>query len=343
MELWLTDKEPGFEREPKAFDDCRGKDLSMCNLSDMKDVLTTLWLNQKTRWREKDKMPAGFSPTEMFQRTMNPGLGVRKLHARGITGKGVSVGIIDQPLYQDHPEFVGKIAAYRDVDCELKSSMHGPAVASLLVGTQCGTAPGATLYYVAHPLIPDAAYLAKALDWLVEQNKNLPAGRKIRIVSVSAAPSGQGSPFKNGEMWDEACKRAEAAGVLVLDLTNRRRFIDDCRLDANDPENVAKCITGSRGTSTEQSLPNWILVPIAPRTTAEESEKGQFGYQYCGKGGLSWAIPYTAGVLAMGWQVRPDLSPEQMKNLLLASAREIEGGHRIIDPENFIRQVQAAK
>jgi hypothetical protein len=49
------------------------------------------------------------------------------------------------------------------------------------------------------------------------------------------------------------------------------------------------------------------------------------------------------GVLAMGWQVRPDLSAGQMKNLLLASAREIEGGHRIIDPENFIRQVQAAK
>jgi hypothetical protein len=72
---------------------------------------------------------------------------------------------------------------------------------------------------------------------------------------------------------------------------------------------------------------------------AEECEKGQFAYQYCGEGGVSWAVPYTAGVLAMGWQVRPDRSAEQMKALLLASAREIEKGHRIIDPVNFIRRV----
>jgi hypothetical protein len=318
-------------------------DLSMFDLSDKKDVLVTLWLDQKTKWPERNKLPAGFSPSEMFKNAMNPGLGVRKLHARGITGKGVSVGIIDQPLYQDHPEFVGKIAAYRDVDCELKSSMHGPAVASLLIGTHCGTAPGARLYYVAHPLIPDASYYARGLDWLVEQNRTLPPGQKIRIVSVSAAPSGLGSPFKNGVMWDEACQRAEAAGILVLDLTNERRFIDDCRLDANDPEDVAKCITGSRGGSGQRVPPNWILVPIAPRTTAQEYEEGQFSYQYCGKGGLSWAIPYAAGVLAMGCQIRPDLAAEQIKNLLIASAREVENGYRIIDPENFIRQVQIGK
>ncbi|OHB65016.1 MAG: hypothetical protein A2Y76_09410 [Planctomycetes bacterium RBG_13_60_9] len=329
-----------------AFDDCRWADLSKFDLSDKKDILTTLWLDEKTKWPTRDKMPAGFSPSELLKSAMNPGLGVRKLHARGITGKGVSVGIIDQPLYRDHPEFAGKIAAYRDVDCELKSSMHGPAVASLLVGKQCGTAPDARLYFVATPLIPDAAYQARALDWLVEQNKALSADQKIRVISISGAPSGPGSPFKkNNEMWDEACQRAEAAGALVLDCTNHHGFIDGCRLDADDPEDVAKCTPGFQfiGKSVERGVPNRILAPVAPRTFAEEYEKGQFAYQYAGKGGLSWAIPYTAGVLAMGWQVRPDLSQEQMKKLLFASARELESGHRIIDPENFIRQVQAAK
>ena len=34
----------------------------------------------------------------------DPGLGVRSLQARSITGQGVNVAIIDQPLLTDHPE-----------------------------------------------------------------------------------------------------------------------------------------------------------------------------------------------------------------------------------------------
>ncbi len=350
MALYLTSAEGGGGMPPRgqvkktlaAFDDCRGTDLSQLDLSDKKGVLTTLWLNQEVKWPDKEKMPADFRPDDLFQSAMNPGLGVRQLHARGITGKGVNVGIIDQPLSQDHPEFAGKIAAYHDVGCNSEMSMHGPAVASLLVGTQCGTAPGARLYHVAAPSwTGDTAYQAKALDWLVEQNKSLPAGQKIRVISVSAAPSGQGSPFKkNNEMWDEACKRAEAEGILVLDCTSHHGFIGPCWIDANDVENVAKCQPGFPGrSSVGRGSPNEILTPTCPRTTAE----GWSTYQYTGRGGLSWGIPYAAGVLAMGWQVRPDLPAEKMKALLLASAREVSNGHRIIDPESFIRQVQTAK
>jgi serine protease AprX len=351
--LYLTAEEGGSAMQRRgqvrktlaAFDDCRWADLSRLDLSDKKDVLITLYLNQEVKWPAKEKMPADFRPDDLFQSAMNPGLGVRRLHARGITGKGVNVGIIDQPLFPDHPEFAGKIAAYHDVGCNSEGSMHGPAVASLLVGTRCGTAPGARLYHVAAPSwTGDTAYQAKALDWLVEQNQSLPAGQKIRVISISAAPSGPGSPFtKNNEMWDEACQRAEAAGILVLDCTTHHGFIGACSLDADDPENVAKCKPGYPGLPVQRGTGRPILAPTGPRTKAEEYVKGQCGYQYGGRGGLSWAIPYTAGVLAMGWQVRPDLSAEQMKNLLLASAHEIEGGYRIIDPENFIRQVQAAK
>jgi serine protease AprX len=342
--LYLTADERGAERPQRlqvkktlaAFDDCRGTDLSQLDLSDKKGVLTTLWLNQEVKWPDKEKMPADFRPDDLFKSAMNPGLGVRQLHARGITGTGVNVGIIDQPLSPDHPEFAGKIAAYHDVGTGKEMSMHGPAVASLLVGTQCGTAPGARLYFVAAPSWTfDAAYKAKALDWLIEQSKALPAGQKIRVISVSAAPGQPG--WKNHEMWGEACQRAEAQGILVLDCAG---FLGPCWTDANDPENVAKCTPGFPGSPmTRGSSPNEVLTPTSPRTTAE----GWSTYQYTGRGGLSWGIPYAAGVLAMGWQVRPDLPAEKMKALLLASAREVANGHRIIDPQDFIRQVQAAK
>ncbi len=68
-------------------------------------------------------------------------------------------------------------------------SMHGPAVASLLVGQRCGTAPGARLYYLATPDPGfDGRNQAEALDWVLEKNKSLPLQERIRVVYVSTSP-----------------------------------------------------------------------------------------------------------------------------------------------------------
>jgi len=48
-----------------------------------------------------------------------------------------------------------------------------------------------------------------------------------------------------------------------------------------------------------------LLVPCSPRTTAEEYVKGDCAFQYCGEGGLSWGIPYAAGVLALAGKPAP--------------------------------------
>ena len=328
----------------EEFDDLRCKDMSKLDFSKKKGLASTLTFNQKTVWPEQAKLPASCDPDQLLKEGMNPGLGIRKLHKQGITGKGVNVAIIDQPMYLDHPEFTGKIVAYHDVGCGSESSMHGPAVTSLLVGTNCGTAPGARVYYVAAPSwTKDAAFQAEALYWIIEQNEQLPKEKKIRVVSVSAAPSGSGSPFdKHNKMWDRACKRAENAGILVLDCTNHHGFIGACWYDATDPENVAKCTPGFRGRGG-WGRPGCILVPTSPRTTAEEYDKGEFAYQYCGRGGLSWAIPYCAGVLALGWQVNPELSSEQMRDLLFKSAYIRDDGMRIINPVGFIQLVTRQK
>jgi len=327
------------------FDDVRWKDLSKLPLGDVVKIVDTLRFNEKTVWPDTSRFPPARKPDRLIDVAKNPGLGVDRLHRQGITGKGVNVAIIDQPLYQDHPEFNGKIAAYHDVGCGSESSMHGPAVASLLVGNDCGTAPDAKLYYVAAPSwTKDTAYQAKALDWLVEQNEKLPASEKIRVVSVSAAPSGPGSPFdKNNQMWDTACEKAEAAGILVLDCTSHHGFIGPCYLNARFPDNPAQCTPGFPDSPAFSPSTQRIHAPTCPRTTAEQYEPEQFSYQYCGKGGLSWAIPYVAGVLAMGWQINPDLSAEQMKQLLFESAHTKTSGAKIINPQKFILLVRKAK
>jgi subtilisin family serine protease len=329
------------------FDDVRSKDLSGLDLSQRAGLISRLTFNRETVWPERGKMPPGPSPAEILDAARNPGLGVRDLHRQGITGKGVNVAIVDQPLLGDHPEYHGKIAAYHDVGCDgPPSSMHGPAVASLLVGENCGTAPGARVYYVAAPSwTKDASYQAKALDWIVETNAALPDGQQIRVVSVSAAPSGPSSPFnKNNAMWDGARQRAEAAGIMVLDCTGDRGIIGACWLDAEHPDDVARCAPGYPSHAQPRGdSPGRILAPASPRTVAQHYDyQGRSSYIYWGEGGLSWAIPYCAGVLAMGWQLRPDLSAEQMRDLLFGSAFAKDNGARIINPAEFIRLVGAA-
>lgn len=333
--------------ELKAYDDVRtvrnmtvGIDISNMDLADSASIVPTLWFNETTRWPEM--MPKECDPHAILEAAKNPGLGVRALHSQGITGEGVAVAIIDQPLYQDHPEFAGKIAMYRDFDCKSESSMHGPAVTSLLVGEDCGTAPGAKVYYAAAPSWHgDAKYYADALDWIVSVNKDLPEEEKIRVVSVSAAPSGRGSPFKNGGMWDKSVANAQEEGILVLDCTEVHGIIASCWYDTRDPESVQKCMPGFPGRPPAGRGSKYICAPASPRTTAEEYVKGDFSYQYTGRGGLSWSIPYAAGVLALGWQIDPDLTSDEAVDLLFESAYRFSESTNIIDPAAFISLVRA--
>jgi serine protease AprX len=324
------------------YDDVRGKDLTELGGKFDAVLLQTLWLNLET------KLDAAGARTlaQIVEAGRNPGLGVRALHAQGVTGKGVAVAIIDQNLPgTDHPEYRGKVAKYQDVGTgtdAARGSMHGPAVLSLLVGAQAGTAPDAVVYYAAAPSwLGDAKYYADALTWIVEENRRLPGGGKIRVVSVSAAPSGPGSPFtKNGGEWDAAVKAANAAGILVLDCTQTYGIIGPCYYDPSDPENVRKVVPGFPGQAGWNAPPDHVLAPTSYRSTAESDRAGQNSWQYTGRGGLSWGIPWAAGVLAMGWQVNPSLGPEAIVGLLRESAFERGDGNRIIDPAAFIAAVR---
>ena len=330
-----------------AYDDVGGKDLRASDLRDAANILDTLGFNQETLWPAPERLPEGFDPNALLEAGMNPGLGVRALHAQGITGSGVHLGLIDQPLLLDHPEYAGKIVSYHALDCGPdRSSMHGPAMVSQLVGTRCGTAPNASLHVVAVPSWKaDAGYYARALDRFVTYNENVPKDQRIRGVSVSAQPSGEGSVYQNQSLWDEAVQRAQNRGLLVLDCTWQHGFVSLCWSDPKNRESVEACTPGFRNGEVEVDEGH-IHVPSAPRTAAEAYEDRGFGYVYDGggrrsrramsKGGYSDTIPYAAGILALGWQIRPDLTAEQMKELLFASAYVHESGAKIIHPKAFI-------
>jgi len=96
-------------------------------------------------------MPADFDPSRPLELGKDPGLGVRRLHERGFDGRGIGIGIIDQPLLVDPVEYRDRLRLYEEIHSPAgaPAQMHGPAVASIAVGRTVGVAPGADLYYIA--------------------------------------------------------------------------------------------------------------------------------------------------------------------------------------------------
>lgn len=211
------------------FEDLRGLDLSTRDLKTVPvELLITADFDTKTIWPAPDKLPSGFDPEKVIKEAKNPGLGIDWLHQHGIDGRGVRVAIIDQTLSSEtgefvpHSEYAQSIVGYKEFG-EAKSeslSMHGPAVASLLIGKTCGVAPGALIVYRAIPSGRDFNYQTDALLDIIELNKTLPSAGKIRIVSCSIGYMEEEAE-PGLERWIEAIKKAEAEGIIISDVGDR--------------------------------------------------------------------------------------------------------------------------
>jgi len=78
--------------------DLRGYDVSGLDLRESLDSLLYASHDSRTVWPPKGRMPEGFDPQALLETAKSPGLGVRKLHKQGITGRGIGIAIIDSGI-----------------------------------------------------------------------------------------------------------------------------------------------------------------------------------------------------------------------------------------------------
>lgn len=146
--------------DPNSYDfnqvDLLSCDLSKLDLRNSENDLMHSIFDTTTIWPSKGYLPKNVDPEKIMELGINPGLGIRKLHRQGITGRGVGIAIIDNPLLVDHKEYVDQLRFYEEdleiLDCiplKSKAHMHGPGVTSIAVGKNVGVAPEADLYYIA--------------------------------------------------------------------------------------------------------------------------------------------------------------------------------------------------
>lgn len=324
-----------------------GKDLGSKDLTNLSlAFLAKQTFDQNTRWPRSNLLPEGFSPKDWLKTGKDPGLGIRELHRRGITGKSVSIAVIDKPIQPTHKEFKGRISYYKVFEDEkvgLSPHFHGIACTSILSGETVGVAPEAKIHYFATPdRGKNFHFYSMAAESIVDINKQLKEGEKIRIISISDG-IGRDNPYKQG--WDSAVEKLRQAGIEII-YSTRDLFNDfiwgGCPpfLDRNVATNYDVAVY-FKENNVSLSNPHQIIVPGDYRTTALNMRDN--AYIYWGDGGYSWAIPYIAGLATLAWQLNPDLSFAEIKALLRESAVKSRVEQRVVSPIKFIDLVRASQ
>lgn len=83
-------------------------DLSDRDLRFSLDTLLHVRFNVRTKWPERAYLPEGYDPEFVLELGKDPGLELRELHEKGITGQGVGIAIIDTPLLIEHQEYAAQ-------------------------------------------------------------------------------------------------------------------------------------------------------------------------------------------------------------------------------------------
>jgi subtilisin family serine protease len=232
-------------------------------------------------------------------------------YARGRTGAGVTIYIVDTGIRYTHDQFGGRAAAGFDLfggdgsDC----NGHGTAVAGTAAGRTLGVAPDARIVSVRAMDCTGSGSVSgvvAGLDWI--------AGNAVGPSVVNLSLSG---PTSNS--LDGAVRKLVRLGIVVS-VSAGNSGADAC---GYSPARAADAITtgASDRSDNRSSWSNWgdcvdWFAPGSGITTAS----------YAGDAmtrtvsGTSIASPHTAGVAALYLEARPTASPHEVRDALFAIA-----------------------
>lgn len=270
---------------------------------------------------------------------------LKSIHDQGITGKGVTIAVLDGAVNPNIPELKGANIQDR-TPCVMTSAAenaaHGTTVAQILVSPEFGVAPGATLYTYTIPLYGDSpgsnctisGWTGEAVNdtpLLIEQAINDGAD----IITIS-------SSFGDTESIDLrwAMARALAEGVIVVAAMGNET--------TENPTNTLalwRGICGIGATTRYNSLTeytNWgngLLTTALGTVVTRDVSTGRVEEAE----GTSFATPIIAGFLALGWEhFDEDVSADQMLQALAVTGRSGSEWNKLTgygpaDPIAFLR------
>ena len=273
---------------------------------------------------------------------------IQKVWDRGFTGQGERIVIIDSGIHP-HRDLQDRVVEWVDFSKQKAPEMidpygHGTHVAGVAAGSGAssdgeikGVAPDADLVGLRITTVAEAI---KALQWCVENKDEL----NLKVINMSLGEvARRGHKF---DPWALAVKKANEAGlVCVVAAGNEGPGPGTISTPGIEPHAITVGAYDSKGTPSPDDDTLWektsigptidglkkpdVLAPgvsifstLAPGSTLDEDFFPHRGDSYMAVSGTSQGTPMIAGLSTILLQANPDLSSQELKNILVEASRE---------------------
>ena len=251
-------------------------------------------------------------------------------------GDDVLVAVIDSKIDTQHPDLAGVIAdQYDAVGGPASAHMHGTGMAGAIAAhvKLIGVAPKVKLLAVRaftggrESAEGTTFNILKGLDWA--------AGKHARVVNMSFA----GPP---DPMLHDMLAKAHAHGIVLIAAVGNAGPRSAPLYPAADPAVIGVTATDADDKLLPQAVRGAQVVVAAPGVQVLEPAPDG-GYQLTT--GTSVAAAHVSGVAALLLARNPKLTPDEVRNLLVKSARAIPGKKRdvgagVIDALGAVKAVK---
>ena len=238
--------------------------------------------------------------------------------AKGYTGKGVTIAMIDGPVDTSAPELAGANITVK-TPCKYEaansSKTHATAIASILVSKNYGLAPDATLIAYVTPSASDSEKAectnARGNARLTPANIHLAINDGAQVISYSRSADSEDDNMK----W--AIARAMTQGVIIVGPMGN---------ESRDTNNLSIAWwSGTVGVSAIEtdgqfaSYSSWgqgvTAAGVGGPITARDYDTGNIKEVQ----GTSFATPIVAGQIALARSRWPEATPNQILQLVTHS------------------------
>jgi serine protease AprX len=271
--------------------------------------------------------------------------------ARGLTGVGVAVGVIDSEVAINHPALQGRVVHRRNYTQEPWGvpASHGTAVAGIIAADDpgfTGMAPGAVInnYKV---LATNSSLHAEDFEAALAIQHALEDGMRIVNCSWGAGPAGDGTSREA-----RACDAAWALGLTIVKsagnngpgastLTTPADADGVLVVGASSTDGTAVPSYSSRGPTADGRIRPHVLAPGGDFGATIDGILQGGGTGALSDVGTSFAAPHVAGLLALLLEQEPNLTPDEQRDRIVATCVALSGvaqdaqGNGLVEPTSI--------
>ena len=244
--------------------------------------------------------------------------------AKGYTGKGVTVALIDGPVDTSVAELSGASISDKSpcpVNPSNDSRQHGTEVASLLVAREYGVAPDVTLnsyQTMSSGSTADSSCKDSAVIYKHASLINHAINDGAQIVSISISSNDRNTSLK----W--AMARAMSSGTIIVAAIGNSAADNDSGSLATWSGVVGVSAVDINGARADYSSWGQGVTTAAVGGPIKAYDYGTS--QIIETKGTSISTPIVAGFLALARQKWPDATANQLLQLLIHTTVNTDGG-----------------